>query len=431
MTGFNTVVLFDVENLLGAPAGWKKAAAKLSFGDILTQLRRHESGVIGKFAVSRAYANWGQEFMATLRREMTENGVEPRQIYGFDRAGSKNAADIELVIDALDLAYLRGGLSTFVLVTRDGGFSALARKLHELGKTVVVCADSRCSSALRAVADVFIELPTPGEGLPAVDEEPPAGVSKAESALLAPSEQILDETRKKVLEVVERMALDDRERLDREGIPLTTVGQSFASSIPQLGAVRSGYPGLREFLQWALAGTPYCVISKREGPEGARPRLGRRSRAPRGFRQLPDLERRAPRHFADQGNLYRFLASQGEPYLRLADPQSIALVLKQVAVSGIQDEELSAVTDRVAAALSGAVAAADVKFTLLSLAYSKVMSGRPPEAAVEERRYTLAAAGKRPDKLRAAFLATVREKLEMRLGTVEDDVLQGLVDSCD
>jgi hypothetical protein len=150
MTAFNTVVLFDVENLLGAPAGWKKAAATLSFGDILTRLRRDGSGAIGGFAVSRAYANWGREFMATLRREMTENGVEPRQIYGFDHAGHKNAADIELVIDALDVAYLRGGLSTFVLVTRDGGFSALARQLHELGKTVIVCADSGCSAALLA-----------------------------------------------------------------------------------------------------------------------------------------------------------------------------------------------------------------------------------------------------------------------------------------
>jgi hypothetical protein len=429
MTAFNTVVLFDVENLLGAPAGWKKAAAKLSFGDILTQLRRDESGTIGGFAVSRAYANWGQEFMATLRREMTENGVEPRQIYGFDRAGSKNAADIELVIDALDLAYLRSGLSTFVLVTRDGGFSALARKLHELGKAVVVCADGNCSKALKSVADVFIELPKPGEGLPAVDEEPPAAVSK--SALLAPGDQILDETREKVLEEVERMARADGERLDREGIPLTTVGQRFASSIPTLGAVRSGYPGLREFLQWALVGTPYCVVSKNEGPEGARPHLGRRSHTPRGFRQLSDLERRPPRHFADPVKLYRLLASQGEPYLRLGDPQSIALVLRQVANSGIHDEELSAVTDRVAAALSGTVAAADVKFTLLALAYGTVMRGQPPEAAVEERRYTLAPAGKKPDTLRAAFLSTVREKLETRLGTVDENVLEGLVDSCD
>ena len=431
MTAFDTVVLFDVENLLGAPKGWKQAAAKLSFGDILTQLRRDESGTVGGFAVSRAYANWGQEFMATLRREMTENGVEPRQIFGFDRAGTKNAADIELVIDALDLAYLRGGLSTFVLVTRDGGFSALARKLHELGKAVVVCADSGCSNALKAVADVFIELPRPGEGLAPVDEEPPAAVNEAESALLAPSEQILDETREKVVEEVEQMAQPDGTRLDREGIPLTTVGQRFASSIPSLGAVRSGYPGLREFLQWALVGTQYCVISKNEGPEGARPRLGRRSRAPRNFSQLPDLDRRPPRHFADRAKLYRFLASQGEPYLRLADPQSIALVLKQVAVSGIHDEELSRVTDRVAAALSGTVAAADVKFTLLSLAYSEVMAGQPPEAVVEERRYTLAAEGRRPDALRAAFLSTVSQKLGIRLGTVEEDVVQGLVDTCD
>jgi hypothetical protein len=59
------------------------------------------------------------------------------------------------------------------------------------------------------------------------------------------------------------------------------------------------------------------------------------------------------------------------------------------------------------------------------------MCGQPPEAAVEERRYTLAAAGKKPDTLRAAFLSTVREKLETRLGTVDEDVLERLVDSCD
>ena len=85
--------------------------------------------------------------MEALRREMTENGIEPRQIFGFDPAGAKNAADIELVIDAMDLAYLRPEITTFVLVTRDGGFAALARKLHELGKSVVVCSGANCSGA--------------------------------------------------------------------------------------------------------------------------------------------------------------------------------------------------------------------------------------------------------------------------------------------
>jgi hypothetical protein len=43
----------------------------------------------------------------------------------------------------------------------------------------------------------------------------------------------------------------------------------------------------------------------------------------------------------------------------------------------------------------------------------------------------LATEGNKPGTLRAAFLSTVREKLEIRLGTVDDDVLDGLVDSCD
>ena len=150
MTNFNTVVLFDVENLLGEPARWKQAATELSFNDIIAQLRRDGSGLIGGFAVSRAYANWGLPFMSTLRREMTENGVEPRQIFAYGAGAKQNAADIELVIDALDLAYSRPGVTTFVLVTRDGGFASLGRKLHELGKAVVVCADAQCSKALRA-----------------------------------------------------------------------------------------------------------------------------------------------------------------------------------------------------------------------------------------------------------------------------------------
>src|SRR5690242_11914069 len=110
MARFDTVVLFDVENLLGPRKGWAEAATKLSFGDILGRLRAEKSELIGNFAVSRAYANWGQEFMETLRREMTENGIEPRQIFGFDPEGLKNAADIELAIDAMELAYLRPGI---------------------------------------------------------------------------------------------------------------------------------------------------------------------------------------------------------------------------------------------------------------------------------------------------------------------------------
>jgi hypothetical protein len=125
--------------------------------------------------------------MATLRREMTENGVEPRQIFAYDGAAKKNAADIELVIDALDIAYSRPGINTFAVVTRDGWFSALGRKLHELGKAVVACADDDCSKALRAVADAFVSLPAPDEGLLVAETRPerPSWSRPSTSALTA------------------------------------------------------------------------------------------------------------------------------------------------------------------------------------------------------------------------------------------------------
>jgi hypothetical protein len=402
MARFDTVVLFDVENLLGAPEQWKQAAAKLSFRDILNQLRGDASGTIGRFAVSRAYANWGRGFMEALRREMTENGIEPRQIFGFDRTGRKNAADIELVIDAMDLAYLRPEISTFVIVSRDGGFASLARKLHELGKSVVVCADSECSLALRSVADVFIELPEPGEELaPVAEDRGPAEVGA--------TERDLDDARELVIQEI-RALVRESERFETEGIPLQDVGTRFRDAIPSLGLVRSGFRGLREFLQWALVGTEFCVIRWIDGPQGAKDRLGPRKSVPRGFERLPNLGKELPIRFRDQATLYRYLAGQGKPHIRLAEPPTIARVLSEVAKSRQNGEELRTTIDRTAAELAGTVPAEDVKFTLLALDSGET---RPGMTAAQ---------------LRSALLTTVRRKLETRLDPIDDSVLESLID---
>jgi hypothetical protein len=66
-------------------------------------------------------------------------------------------------------------------------------------------------------------------------------------------------------------------RLQTEGIPLTELGQRFRLAIPSLVEDRSGYPGLREFLQWALVGSDFAVIRRvGDGPEGSKVRLGHR-----------------------------------------------------------------------------------------------------------------------------------------------------------
>ena len=60
-------------------------------------------------------------------------------------ASGKNAADIELVISALDLAY-RKLAQTFVIVSNDRDFLPLIRHLRELGHEAL-CLKSHCAAA--------------------------------------------------------------------------------------------------------------------------------------------------------------------------------------------------------------------------------------------------------------------------------------------
>lgn len=97
--------------------------------------------------------------MAAYRREMLENGVEPVQVFSFNQ-DVKNAADIELVVDALEVAADSPWVEVFVIVSGDGGYIPLIRRLHVLGKyTMVVTtshfASGRVSKLLRSAADHF------------------------------------------------------------------------------------------------------------------------------------------------------------------------------------------------------------------------------------------------------------------------------------
>lgn len=416
---FDTVVLFDLENLLGHPSRWAEAATELSLGDILAKLRLDESGIIGRFAVSRAYTNWSRPEFDTLRREMTENGIEPRQIFAFDAAGKKNAADIELVIDALDLAYSQPSVSAFVLVTRDGGFASLGRKLHELGKAVVICADAKCSGSLRAVADAFIELPAPEQGL-VVLAEPAAAVDGREGDDLGPDgEQMLDDARRAVIEAID--GLDHN-----GGIRLQLLGQRLRQAVPDLPIARSAYPGLKEFLQWATIDTRYCVFRQLEAEDRFEFYLGLRSSVPEAGSVLPALARRPPQ-VRDPVGLYRLLASQGKPSLRLPEPEVTAQILRTIAARTIDGDELSTLINAVADDVAGAASTTDVKDVVVVLARGGILKGDPADAPLQDRTYSFATPPPSAGELREALLSVVRDKLAARLGTVDDDVLQGLV----
>lgn len=152
---FNTVILYDVENLT---MGNKNPNFKFSLTKIIKQIKEIE--LVEKIAIQCAYADWSNSNLKIIKSDVQKLGIEPIQIFGF--SFQRNAADIQLTIDAVELIHSRPSLQVFVIVSGDGAFASLAKKLHEYGKTVIGCAyKNQTNKVLAAVCDYFISIPEP------------------------------------------------------------------------------------------------------------------------------------------------------------------------------------------------------------------------------------------------------------------------------
>ena len=110
----------------------------------------------GKVLFRRAYCDWTRFSAAT--RNLHEHGVELIDVPPSTASG-KNGADVRIVIDALELAYLRGHIDTFVIASGDSDFCPLAYKLREIGRIVIGMGVREATSPLFVKAcDEFLYL---------------------------------------------------------------------------------------------------------------------------------------------------------------------------------------------------------------------------------------------------------------------------------
>jgi uncharacterized protein (TIGR00288 family) len=94
-----------------------------------------DSDVIkGKVSVQRAYADWRRypQYIVPLSEASVDLIFAPA--YGSNK---KNATDIRMAIDALELVFTRPEIGTFILLSGDSDFSSLVLKLKEYGKYVI------------------------------------------------------------------------------------------------------------------------------------------------------------------------------------------------------------------------------------------------------------------------------------------------------
>jgi uncharacterized protein (TIGR00288 family) len=109
----------------------------------------------GRVVVRRAYADWS--YFEEDRRMLTRHQVELIEIP--QRMGSvrKNAADIKMAVDAVELSFERDYITTFVLGTGDSDFTPLVHKLRELNRRVIgIGVEASTSALLPAACDEFL-----------------------------------------------------------------------------------------------------------------------------------------------------------------------------------------------------------------------------------------------------------------------------------
>lgn len=130
-------VLIDADNI---PA---KYAA-----DILREITTY-----GEPALRRVYGDWSSPALGNWKKVVVELGMVANQETANTKG--KNASDIGLVIDAMDILHT-GRFDGFVLVSSDSDFTALANRLREDGVEVIGIGEAKAPVSLRNVCNRFI-----------------------------------------------------------------------------------------------------------------------------------------------------------------------------------------------------------------------------------------------------------------------------------
>ncbi|MSQ95189.1 MAG: NYN domain-containing protein [Gemmataceae bacterium] len=145
--GEGTLAVFiDFENLA---LGFQNRRDRFDIVRVLERLVEK-----GKVVVKKAYADWSR--FGAYTQALHEAAIELIEIPKRMQTG-KNSADIRLVVDAIDMAYAKEHITTFVIVSGDSDFSPLVSKLKENGKHVIgLGMQDSTSNLLRDNCDEFI-----------------------------------------------------------------------------------------------------------------------------------------------------------------------------------------------------------------------------------------------------------------------------------
>ena len=225
----NIALLIDADN--ASPAG---------IDPVLTVLAE-----LGTVNIRRAYGNWRKQGLKSWADLIHRYGIEPSQ--QFDLTKGKNATDMRMTIDAMDLMWA-GRVTGFGVMSSDSDFMPLAMRLRQQGLPVYGFGNDRAPEGFQAACSRFIDVGRLVAGSRSNGAPPTNGAPNDK-------EEVDDELLKLLVD-----AYNASKRDERGFVNLRSLGQ-LAGNRSSFDARNYGYSRLSDL----IADVPNFQSEKREG----------------------------------------------------------------------------------------------------------------------------------------------------------------------
>jgi uncharacterized protein (TIGR00288 family) len=110
---------------------------------------------LGTVNIRRVYGNWTKPALKGWRDMTVKHGIEPQQ--QFDLTKGKNATDMKMTIDAMDLLF-RGRVEGFGIMSSDSDFMPLAMRIRQEGIPVYGFGGGKTPEAFKQACTRFIDV---------------------------------------------------------------------------------------------------------------------------------------------------------------------------------------------------------------------------------------------------------------------------------
>lgn len=199
----------------------------------------------GRIVVKRAYGNWRKESLKNWEGELKRLAIKAEQ--QFDYVSGKNATDMALVIDTMNLLH-RGIYDAFVIVSSDSDFTPLAIHLHESGVYVMGVGEKKTPEPFRNSCDAFIFMENLDDGRKKKKKNKKASSKSAGAPEVEEPEESTDTA--DIEEIHNLLHLASDKFQDADGfVNISTAGNFLKRALPDFDTRTYGYVKLTKLLK--------------------------------------------------------------------------------------------------------------------------------------------------------------------------------------